>query len=171
VEIAGRKYEVFVSVEWDRYFRQLNAQTVSNAAATNASQAYTALLIDAAEAPDAFPGPPGAPGSQGDPGLPLFLLQDGQEAPDLVPGPPGPSGGQGDAGLALFMLQDIPDDQQILVPPASSFTTLTASAGFGCNGKAAQGSAAVNAAATDLATVIALCNQLRAALIANGIAA
>lgn len=41
---------------------------------------------------------------------------------------------------------------------------------LGTNGKAAQGSAAVNAACTDLPTVVALCNQIRALLIANGIA-
>jgi hypothetical protein len=41
--------------------------------------------------------------------------------------------------------------------------------GFGCNAKPAQGSVAVNAASTDLASAIALVNQLRAALIANGI--
>jgi len=40
---------------------------------------------------------------------------------------------------------------------------------FGCNGATPQATAAVNIASTDLATVIALCNQLRAALIANGI--
>lgn len=44
-------------------------------------------------------------------------------------------------------------------------------AGFGCNGKTAQTAVTVNAASTDLATVIALCNQIRAALIADGIAA
>lgn len=42
-------------------------------------------------------------------------------------------------------------------------------AGFGCNGKTAQTAVTVNAACTDLPTVIALTNQLRAALIANGI--
>lgn len=42
-------------------------------------------------------------------------------------------------------------------------------AGFGCNGKTAQTAVTVNANSTDLASVIALCNQLRAALIANGI--
>lgn len=40
---------------------------------------------------------------------------------------------------------------------------------FGCNTKAPQSSYSVNGASTDLATVIALCNQVRAALIANGI--
>lgn len=40
---------------------------------------------------------------------------------------------------------------------------------FGCNGNAAQPKVGVNAAATDLPTALALLNQLRAALIANGI--
>jgi hypothetical protein len=46
---------------------------------------------------------------------------------------------------------------------------LRCSTGFGCNGKTPQTAYAVNAASTDLATVVALCNQLRGALIANGI--
>jgi len=46
----------------------------------------------------------------------------------------------------------------------------TTSTGFGCNGNAAQTKYTVNAASTDLATVVALCNQLRAALVANGVA-
>ena len=41
--------------------------------------------------------------------------------------------------------------------------------GFGCNTKLPQTAVTVNAASTDLPSVIALCNQLRAALIANGI--
>lgn len=40
---------------------------------------------------------------------------------------------------------------------------------FGCNGAAPQGKYSVNAASSDLATVVALCNQLRTALINNGI--
>lgn len=40
---------------------------------------------------------------------------------------------------------------------------------FGANGKAPQGAAALGAAATDLPTVITLANNIRAALIANGI--
>lgn len=47
---------------------------------------------------------------------------------------------------------------------------LSLATGFGCNSKAPQGAATVAAAASDLSTVITLCNQLRAALIANGIA-
>jgi hypothetical protein len=43
------------------------------------------------------------------------------------------------------------------------------SAGFGCNNKSPQTSYSVNSAASDLNTVISLCNQLRAALVANGI--
>lgn len=46
----------------------------------------------------------------------------------------------------------------------------TIAGSFGCNGADAQTEATVNAASTDLSTVVALCNQLRAALIANGIA-
>lgn len=40
---------------------------------------------------------------------------------------------------------------------------------FGCNTKAAQGSYGVGGAATDLASVITLCNNIRTALINNGI--
>jgi len=40
---------------------------------------------------------------------------------------------------------------------------------FGCNAATPQAAAAVNAASTDLPTVIALLNQIRAALVANGI--
>lgn len=43
--------------------------------------------------------------------------------------------------------------------------------GFGCNGKAAQTAAALGAAATDPATTQTLANNIRAALIANGIGA
>jgi hypothetical protein len=156
VEIAGKRYEVFASTEWARYFQQLNTLTVDNASAANASQPHTALLSDAAEAPDVFPGPPGPPGSQGDPGLALFLLQDSVEDQGMLAGP----------SVDLSSPPPIGNG----VPAAGSFTTLTATGGFGCNGKSAQSSATVNAASTDLATVIALCNQLRAALIANGIA-
>lgn len=42
--------------------------------------------------------------------------------------------------------------------------------GFGCNGKTPQAAVTVNAAATDAASTQALVNQLRALLIANGIA-
>ena len=46
---------------------------------------------------------------------------------------------------------------------------ISSSGGLGVNGKAAQASATVNTACTDLATAVALINQLRAALVANGI--
>ena len=48
--------------------------------------------------------------------------------------------------------------------------TFTVATAFGCNGKTAQAAYTVNAACTDLPTVVALCNQVRAALIADGIA-
>jgi hypothetical protein len=41
---------------------------------------------------------------------------------------------------------------------------------FGCNGKLPQAAAAVAVAAVDPATTMALVNQIRALLIANGIA-
>jgi hypothetical protein len=125
VEIAGKTYEVYASTEWSRYFQQLNAQTISNASAVNASQPHTALLNDATGAPDVFPGPSGPPGGQGDP------------------------------GLALFMLQDDPGDQGFLVPPCTDaafasppaignavpatarFTTLTVTAGLAAFNKGA----------------------------------
>ena len=50
-----------------------------------------------------------------------------------------------------------------------SATTGSFSGAFGCNGISAQTSYSVNSACSDLATAIALINQLRAALIANGI--
>ncbi len=52
---------------------------------------------------------------------------------------------------------------------AGAFTSLIASGGFGCNTKPAQASVALGAAAVDLATAITLLNNIRTALIANGI--
>lgn len=49
------------------------------------------------------------------------------------------------------------------------FTTVTATGAFGCNGKTAQTAFALGAAATDLPTVITLANNMRTALINNGI--
>jgi hypothetical protein len=46
-----------------------------------------------------------------------------------------------------------------------------AGAGFGCNGAAPQATVVVNAASSNEGTVVALCNQIRTALIANGICA
>jgi hypothetical protein len=50
-----------------------------------------------------------------------------------------------------------------------TFASSVSMGALGTNGKTPQTSASVNAACTDLATAIALINQLRAALIANGI--
>jgi hypothetical protein len=52
-----------------------------------------------------------------------------------------------------------------------STTGLQVVAGFGCNGKTPQAALALGAAAVDLPTVITLANNLRTALIANGIGA
>jgi hypothetical protein len=61
---------------------------------------------------------------------------------------------------------------QFSVSTAGTITsgTSTITGAFGCNSKAAQTAYAVGAASTDLATVITLANNLRLALIANGIA-
>jgi len=157
VEIAGKRYEVFASTEWARYFQQLNTMTLSIEESLAAMQPHAALLDDATEVPDVFPGPPGPAGARGDPGLALFMLQDGLDDQVMM--------------VPLSIDLAAPPAIGSRTPAAGSFTTLTASGGFGCNGKSAQSSVTVNAASTDLASVIALCNQLRAALIANGIAA
>ncbi len=68
-----------------------------------------------------------------------------------------------------------------LVTSAASITDLTASGiiaselslthGFGCNNASPQTSYTVSAPATNLTSVITLCNELRSSLIANGICA
>lgn len=72
------------------------------------------------------------------------------------------------AGSTHFQYASV--SKHIFGPASSTHTgTLTSTGGFAANGNAAQGKATVNAACTDLATAVALVNQLRAALIANGI--
>lgn len=58
-----------------------------------------------------------------------------------------------------------------VVATLSDAGAFTAKAGFGCNTKTAQGAFTLGAASTDLPTVIALANNIRSALIANGIGA
>jgi hypothetical protein len=69
-----------------------------------------------------------------------------------------------------FVQQEISNDttkSPVAGPGSSQAFTV---GNFGCNGKTPQAAYSVNAAATDPATTMALVNQLRAALIANGIA-
>lgn len=54
-------------------------------------------------------------------------------------------------------------------PNVGAFTNLRAYNGFGCNGKSEQGSYPLGGAATDLDSAIALANNMRIALISNGI--
>lgn len=55
------------------------------------------------------------------------------------------------------------------VTGAATFSsTLAVTGGFGCNGATPQAKTTLNAASTDLASVIALCNQIRTTIIANG---
>jgi len=84
--------------------------------------------------------------------------------------------GNGTNSTYILSLEDKDGNPKVRVlgDGAVSMGVLTATSGsfsgaFGCNGNTAQGKYTVNAASTDLATVVALCNQLRAALIANGI--
>jgi hypothetical protein len=145
LQVGGQKLELFLSPEWARYFQSLNAQVQATGPTLAQSAAQIALLGDAMEAPDVFPGPPGQQGMQGAPGLALFMLQDDLcEQAMLVPPTVDFSAPPAIGGAA---------------PAAGKFTSLAASAGFGCNGKAAQSAAASGGT---LAGVIA-------ALVANGI--
>lgn len=204
IEINGRKVELFVSVEWSRYFESLNNEVVANASALAEAAQHAALLGGGDDAQDPFPSQPGPPGRAGEKGAPLFLLQDdgGGEAmmhPPLIDNVYVPLSSKdaidGVPGLTLRKLNlknvagtftswitntatavrtwTMPDkDGTVAVltdfaaPPAigsttraaGSFTSLTASAEFGCNGKPAQAAAASGGT---LAGVIA-------ALVANG---
>ena len=51
---------------------------------------------------------------------------------------------------------------------ATFASTVAVAGGFGCNGATPQTKTTLNAASTDLASVIALCNQIRTTIIANG---
>ncbi len=75
-------------------------------------------------------------------------------------------GSNGEVGLALATGTGGAAVERVRV---SNTGGVAVAGAFGCNGAAAQAVYAVNIACTDLATVIALCNQLRAALIANGV--
>lgn len=204
IQIEGKKLELFVSVEWARYFESLNIKVVANTSAIAEAAQHAALLGEGGEVPDPYPSQPGAPGQKGDGGPALFMLQEDSADPAMLLPPlidnvyvplsskdwPG-----GVPGLTLLKLNlknvagtftswitntatavrtwTMPDkDGTVAVltdfaaPPAigsttaaaGSFTTLTAAAGFGCNGKPAQAPAASGGT---LAGVIA-------ALVANG---
>jgi hypothetical protein len=68
-----------------------------------------------------------------------------------------------------FVQQEISNDttKSPVAGPGSSQSFTVGN--FGCNGASPQGAYAVRADATDLATALTLLNQIRAALIANGI--
>jgi len=145
LQVGGQKLELFLSPEWARYFQSLNSQVQTNGTVLVQGAAHAGLLGEAMEAPEVFPAPPGPPGKHGDPGMALFMLQD-------------------DGGEQLML---VPPSVDLASPPAignnapaaGKFTSLAATAGFGCNGKAAQ-TAAVSGGT--LGGVIA-------ALVANGI--
>jgi hypothetical protein len=68
-------------------------------------------------------------------------------------------------------LLSITDAGLTTVTQLVSNSSIVAATEFGCNGKSAQGSYSLGPAATDLASVITLANNIRSALIANGIGA
>ena len=86
-----------------------------------------------------------------------------------------PNGAAGIPSLRAIVAADVPalnyaPNVTYVTPTTLGNATLPASLlAFGCNSAAAQTSVTVNEASTDLASVVALCNQLRAALVANGI--
>lgn len=86
-----------------------------------------------------------------------------------------PDGATGAATYRAVVAADIPalnyaPNVTYVTPTTLNDGSLNAAvAGFGCNSKAAQTVVTVDAASIDLVTVVALCNQLRLALIANGI--
>lgn len=76
------------------------------------------------------------------------------------------------AGLVLVNLgASVGGEQFQCNGTAKIYGDLSSNGAFGCNGKAAQTSVALGFAAGDLPTVITLANNMRAALIANGIGA
>jgi hypothetical protein len=83
----------------------------------------------------------------------------------LLLNPTGNSAVNGSLSVGKATAPTVPLD---VVGAILSSTTITATTGFGCNSKAAQTAYTVNAAC-DLTTVVALTNQIRAALIADGI--
>lgn len=75
-------------------------------------------------------------------------------------------------GLVLINLGASVGGEQLQVSGTTKiYGDLSCNGAFGCNGKAAQTSVALGFAAGDLPTVIVLANNMRAALIANGIGA
>ena len=74
----------------------------------------------------------------------------------------------GASGAETRVVELVNGSYAIEVPSGGGNTKLQ---GFGCNGATPQGAYTLNAASTDLPTVVALCNQIRTALINNGICA
>jgi len=72
--------------------------------------------------------------------------------------------------IQLYTNSGSDTDTPTLAVTIDSAQAATIVGGFGCNGSAAQTAYTLNAASTDLPTVVALTNQIRLALIANGIA-
>jgi hypothetical protein len=112
IEVGGQKVELYIAIEWARYFQSLNGQVQTSAATLTENAQHAALLIDAAETPDFFP-LPGPPGERGPMGPALFLMQEdsGEMAmptPPVIDGVYVPTASKdasnGVPGLTLFKL-------------------------------------------------------------------
>lgn len=89
---------------------------------------------------------------------------------DLVLQAPEPDYPQMEIYQSPDYLSDYLPVQDSIGVGAANFESLTTSLGFGCNGMPAQAAYSVGAESTDLDSVIVLTNNMRLALIANGIA-
>lgn len=81
ITVDGKRMDIFLNIEWARFFETLSAQSASNVASLSnlAAAAIMGSLGDGGDASEAavlLPGQPGQPGAQGAPGPALYLLQE-----------------------------------------------------------------------------------------------
>lgn len=123
VVVAGKSVDIFLNVEWARYFESLSRQSNSTLSSFNnfATGAFMGLLAEGGEAFDSIPPPPGPPGPPGGTGAtgPAVILGDEGSNTEFIPGPPGPPGDQGQPGPAIFMLQE-PESNDVFWPVKSN---------------------------------------------------
>ena len=125
VTVNGKQLEVFLSIEWARYFEALNTQSNSTLQNFNnfTTGAFMGLLAEGGDGADFSippPGPRGLPGEMGATG-PVVALgnEDGDGNTEFIPGPPGRPGDPGAPGPAIFMLQE-PETNDVFWPVKSN---------------------------------------------------
>lgn len=134
VTINGKQVEIFLSVEWARYFESLNGQSNTTLQSFNnfATGAFMGLLAEGGDGAESMLPPPGPRGLTGDTGSagPAVILGDEGGNVEFVPGPTGRSGEQGPPGQAIFMLQDDAGADQMIpfVPDMSHKANLSGAA-------------------------------------------